>query len=197
MQRAPADLQSFRVTQLPDQPSAPVTDWRPLAKSEHLPDPPLQRSAASAPGLPDIDDECIVNPFIAKPRDRDIGIPSLEMSAGPGSKELGRGRVISHKQVDPRAPRNRRSTTCAKLSDGFETIETRITQSVNGGQGKWIVYCIHRRSCSRPVCGSAPEASQADPLCDNSSTEDRSPLLWMPSGRYGDVYFPLNGAGAI
>lgn len=197
VQRASTDLQSFRVTQLPDQPSAPVTDRRPLAKSEHLRDPPLQRSAAPAPGLPDIDDECIVNPLIVKPRDRDIGILSLEMSAGPRSKELGRGGVISHKQVDPRTPRNCRSTSCAKLSDGFKTIETRITQSVNGGQGKWIDYCIHHRSCSRPVCRSAPEASQADPLCDNSSTEDRSPLLWMPSGRYGDVDFPLNGAGAI
>ena len=86
VQRAPTDLQSFCVTQLPGQHSAPVTDWCPLAKSEHLRDLPLQRSAAPTPGLRDIDDECIVNPLIVKPRDRDIGILSLEMSAGPGGK---------------------------------------------------------------------------------------------------------------
>ena len=170
MQRAPADLQSFRVTQLPDQSSAPVADWRALAESEHLRDPPLQGSAALAPGLPDIDDECIVNPFIAKPRDRDIGMLSLEMSAGPGSKELGRREVLSHKQVDARTPRNCRSTSCPQLFDGFKTFEARIAQSVNGAQGKRINCCMRHLSCPHPNRGSAPEVSQAGLLRDNSFT---------------------------
>ena len=186
MRHAPTDLQSFRVTQLPNQSSAPVADWRALAEPEHLRDPPLQGSAAPAPGLSDIEDECIVNPFVAKPRDRDIGIPSLEMSAGPGSKELGRGGVISHKQVDPRTPRNCRSTSCPQLFDGFETIEARIAQSVNGGQGKWINCCFRHRSCSHPGCGSAPRVSfRARSASERGTNRSRGRASRKGGGRSG------------
>ena len=119
MRHAPADLQLFRVTQLPDQPSRPGGRPAPPGRIEAFCAIRLFRVlAAPAPGLPDIEDERIVNPFIAKPRDRDIGILSLEVSAGPGSKKLGRGRVISHKQVDTRTTRNCCSTACPQLFDG-------------------------------------------------------------------------------
>ena len=180
----PANLQCGSVLELPDQPTAPVADWRTLAKPDHLIDTFPQGPSAAGTCLADIDDECSVHPFSGEPCDRNIRILPLEMATCANGKEARGRRSGTNGQVDTRAFRNCVKRTGTQFRDGTKSLEPQslkpgyrlqlVGRANSEGQGRH--HCnrdigaaryptrsrrIHGRSCGnagrrRTDCGRSP-----------------------------------------